>query len=550
MVPPMNGRDPVRPADVPATEAARATGWLVPAVCVAGLVIGLLAAVLTFVGRDGFNEDELFQLAFVNQPLPGFFMQFVRLDQHPFTHFLQLVPWSWLSQSDTWMLGNSLAWHLVSCAVIWWVGRAWLGGSAGLLAAALFALTPQAVMQSATLRFYAMIPALAVAVWWLNVRALSRPVVRTRFWLGLVLLQVFLGYSHAIAFYFLFWIVLAAALQQRLAPVQQGVPAGRWRSWLLWQLLAGLLVLPQVALTGLRGLMARGTGEVVGGNNDPGTLIDHFGGMTAGWAMQIPGARWLGAGVFLLATLLGLWSLRARWMAAMLLVLPYAVATVIGWLLAPMFKTPVYSAMLVPFACLCLAAVLAGPGRRQIQGDLLPAADAGNRVVWRKVLSVGLVVLLAVAVIPASSHLNRGTSPYLPVVVQLQQRLQPGDVVVVAKPYLYWGVLRYAVAPAWGAPLDVLPPPSGAWGKVVGKLGPEWSRRLHLIPQTQVVHHAGVRYVIGDDVRTLAADAARVWQVERIAYKAPLQLPPDLQDRGVVYEAGDPERTILRLFAR
>lgn len=523
---------------------------LLTAVSVLALLVGLAATGHAFLTRSGFNEDEFFQLSFVNQPFPGFFLQFLRLDQHPPFHFLQLVPWSAVSQADGWMLSNSLLWHGLSCLTLWLVGRAWLGAPAAWMAVALYALTPQVITAATTLRFYAMIPALAVAVWWLNRRLLAAAQPPAWQWWALLVLQLALAYSHAIAFYFLFWLVLAAGLQQRLGEAP-AVP-GRWRRWLAWQAVAVLLVLPQVLLTGVRGVMARGSGDAVGGNNDPGGLVDHFGGMTAGWAMQWPQARWVGAALFALAVVLGLWQRRSRWLAALVLVGPYVLAMLIGALLTPMFKTPLYSAMLVPFACLCLAgAVLPWQGTAAGAGAGEGAWGASAAAGWLRPAAATLLLAgLAVVVWPTSAHLNRSISPYQALGARLKAELQPGDVVVVPKPYLYWAVARYAISPDWGAPLDVLPKPAGSWASLIQRLGPERAELLRLLPRTQEVVHGGVRFVIGDDARQASAGAARLWVVERVQYPAQVQMDPALVARGLKYDAGMPERTVLRLYSR
>ena len=516
-------KSPVAPAPVPLPLPL--LGW----VAGLGLLIGLVCTVYTFLQRDGFNEDEIFQLVFVNEPMPTFFSLFLRLDQHPPFHYLQLVPWSMVSSSDVWMLLNSLVWHGVSCLVIWAVGRAWLGQSAGLLAAALFALMPQVVSSATTLRFYAMIPALAVLVWWLHVQLLSPRAQGARWWWALLVVQVALAYSHAIAFYFVFWLALAGALQQR-AVVGRDAP---WRRWLAVQAGVLVLVLPQVLLTLARAMMARGSGELAGGNNDAGGLIDHFGGMTAGWGMQWQWARVFGASLYLAALGLGLWRPATRLMAGVLLIGPYALATLIGLVLTPMFKTPVYSAMLVPFACLALA------------GGLVHVAGR-----WSAVPALALLAAMAAFVFPASAHLNRGISPYRTVAAEIKRIAQPGDVVVIAKPYLYWAVMRYAVAPNWGSPLEVLPPLSGSWLSLTQRLGQPMSMALKLVPRTNQIEYQGVTYVIGEDASLASVRAERVLVVERPRYPMPVRLAAGFADKGLVFQAGTPEVVEIHLHQR
>ncbi len=498
------------------------------ALAVLALLVGLAAAVYGFVVRNGFNEDEFFQLTFVHEPLSSFLLLFLRLDQHPPFHFLQLIPWAAISENDRWMLANSLLWHGISCAVIWAVGRAWLGTTAGWLAAALFALMPQAISASNTLRFYAMIPALAVLAWWLQVWLLSDRQRPSRWWWALVAVQLALGYSHAIAFYFVFWIALAAALQQALG---ERTPAP-WRRWFAMQTITLLLLVPQVLLTAGRAYMARGAGGG-DGNQDPGGLIDHFGGMTAGWGMQWSEARLAGALLFALALLLGLRERRTRWLALVMLVGPYGGSLLIGLVLAPMFKTPVYSAMLLPFACLSLAGGVLALGQR-----------AGS---WA---AAAVLVAMAAFVFPATTHLNRGVSPYVPMAAELKRVLRPGDVVVVPKLYLYWATLRYAVQPDWGAPLAVLPEPSGSWQSLAKRLGPAWTERLRLLPRSHRIEHQGITYVVGEDARRESAAAQRVWVLERKQYPSQVQLDPGLQPRGVVYRVGQPELLELQLHER
>ena len=488
------------------------------------LLVGLAVSLRMFWLRDGFSEDEFFQLTFINEALPQFFVQFVRLDQHPPFHFLQLKLWGLVSQADSWMLLNSLAWHLVSCAIIFAVGRAWQGRNAGLLAVALYALLPQVVGASATLRFYSMIPGLAVLAWWLNLSLLSGKERRGWVWWALAAVQIALGYSHAIAFFFVAWFAFAAAIQVAV----ERPPGVMWRRWLAVQSGVGLVLLPLLVLAAARISMAD-PGEP-GGNSDPGNLIDHFGGMVAGWGMKLQWARVLGAAFFVAAIAVGLWNRATRWMAVVVLLGPYAMAFVVGLVLAPMFKTPVYSAMLVPFACLALGAGL----------------DRG----WRAWLAFPLLLALATFVLPASLYLGNAVSPYQPIAIALQQRVKPGDVVVIPKPYIYWATMRYVGGPNWGSALEVLPALSDSWLRMTKRLGPELTRWMHLTPRTQKVEQAGVSYVIGEDAVQASATAQRVWLVQRTRYAQAPKLAEGFADKGVVVELGRPETMQIILYER
>lgn len=469
------------------------------------LTVGLAAALRLFLGRSGFNEDELFQVTLINEGLPHFFVAIARLDQHPFFHFLQLKLWSVFSVGDTWLLLNSLTWHVVTCFVIFQVGRSWRGVTAGILAVGLYALVPQVIGQSVTLRMYAMIPALALGVWWLNVRALeAEPSGRWR-WGAVLFLQVALGYSHAIGFYFVAWITLAAAMHVYF--VGTGNRAA-WRRWIATQVAATVLLAPLLVSALVRISMP---GQVeTGGNNDPGNVLEHWGGMVAGWGYEWRPGLAAGASFYALAALLGLMQKPFRALSMFVLLGPYLFAALMALLLAPMYKTPVYSAMLIPFACLILAGSLVSLSRL---------------TTMKEVLVGGLLVCMAVSVFPATEHHLRFMSPYRPAALAILGRAQPGDMVLATKPYIFWGVLRYAVDREWGAPLEILPPLSGSWRRLIDKLGPDWAARLKLVPRAHHIEGKGLLWVNGADGVPPSTVARRVWVVQRRSSPVDVRLP-------------------------
>ena len=511
-----------------AGDGARGPAWLQ---LLAGLALlfGLAVSVWVFMGRDGFSEDEFFQLTFINESLPRFFVQFVRLDQHPFFHFLQLKLWGLVSDGDTWMLANSLVWHLLSCAVLVYVGRAWQGWATGLLAAAMYVLLPQVVAASVSLRMYAMIPALVLLSWWLNYALLTGRERRAWAWWLLAAVQLALCYSHAVAFFFAFFVALSAAGQTWFERPRQ--PA--WRRWLGVQAVVALLALPLPLLAVARILMVSQAGTSDGGNSDPGGIVEHFGGMVMGWGLKWPEARVAGTALFMSAIALGLWQRSTRWVAVGLLVGPYAVAFVVGMFLAPMFKTPVYSAMLVPFACLVLAT-----GLLRLPGG------------WAAVAPAALLVALAAAVVPASTAIHDVKSPYRDVAQTLLGKAQAGDIVVIPKPYVYWATLRYAVGPEWGSALQVLPALNDSWLRLTQKLGPAVTGPLGLIPRAQQVEHQGIVYVIGEDAVAASSSAQRVWFVRRVRYPEVPKLAAGFGQAQVVHESGRPETVQILLYQK
>jgi len=505
-----------------------AAPWL-RVLAVAALLFGLGVSVHFFLARDGFSEDEFFQLTFVNEALPRFFVQFLRLDQHPFFHFLQLKLWRVVSDSDGWMLANSLAWHLLSCVTVLLVGRAWQGLGVGLVAAALYALLPQVIGASISLRMYAMVPGLMVLSWWLNYALLTGRERRAWAWWALAAVQLALCYSHAVAFFFAAFAAFAGAMQAGSERPAHTV----WRRWFWVQAGVALLALPLPLLAVARILMVSQAQAGEGGNSDPGGIVEHFGGMVMGWGLKWPEARLAGAAFFLSAIAVGLWQRSTRWVALGLLVGPYAVAFVVGMFLVPMFKTPVYSAMLVPFACLVLAA-----GLLRLPGWLAAAAPAA------------VLAALAVVAIPASTAIHDVRSPYRDIANTLVQQARPGDVVVIPKPYVYWATLRYAVGPQWGSALQVLPALNDSWLRLTDKLGPAVTTPLGLIPRTQQVEHRGIVYVIGEDAVAASSSAQKVWFVRRVRYPEAPKLSPGFGQARVMQEIGRPETMQLLLYER
>jgi mannosyltransferase len=491
------------------------------AACLA-LVAGLAATLKAFISLDGFWEDEFFPITFINEPFPSFFVAVARLDQHPFLYFLQVKVWALLFSGDKGLLLNSVAWHLVSCLAIFFVGRAWLGVATGLLAAAVYAVVPQVVWASVTLRAYSMIPALAVGAWWLNVRVLSGPETPWRRWAALAAIELALGYSHAIALYFVGWVALAAAMQV-LGEQRSAAP---WKRWFLIQICIGLLILP-VPISALM----RESGP---GNSDGGSAIFYLGTMVAGWGMKSVAGLALGTALYAMAIVLGLREPKTRALTIGLLIGPVALAMIVSSFLIPMFKTPVYSAMIMPFASLALA------------GGLL--ALKGN---WGPRIAIILLAVMSLAVIPVSQILLERSSPWQPVSAELKRLTQPGDVVVVAKPFAYWAVLRYAVGPNWGSPLEIMPlRPSAAVGRLLELLGPKISETLKLVPKTNHIVHGGVTYVIGDDAVRDTGNAKRVWVVHRLRYPIPVRLAEGFRDQGIVARYGDREPVEVQLFDR
>lgn len=488
--------------------------------------IGLAASVNAFQSIPGFWEDEFYQVTFANEPFSKFIFAVARLDVHPFFHYLQLKVWAEFFPSDKGLLANSLFWHFVSCGVILYVGRAWRGVLVGMLAVAIYVLIPQVVWASATLRMYTLIPALAVGTWWLNVRALSKDSVGKREWLGLLAIELALAYSHAIAFFFIPWIALAAAMQVWDTRRNQAP----WRQWLVLHGIVGLLLLPLAVMAAFR------TG--IPGNRAPEEhIVFVIGAMLAGWGMKSLLIRGVATAFYGAVVMLGLREKANRPLTFWLLLGPLVAGLTITFLVAPMFKVPVYASILMPFMALVLASTLA-----QLQG------------VFRYWLLVSLLTVLAMTVFPATEMLfkDRTTNPWELVASEVKSRAVPGDVVVIPKAYEYWAVVRYAVGPRWGAPSEVLPAPNDRWINLMNKLGPTLSNFLGLLPKTNRIERAGITYVIGEDAIAETRSAPHVWVIYSRSYAVPVSVADGYDKPTLVWqgEQGVELHKVDRVVAR
>jgi uncharacterized membrane protein len=473
------------------------------------ILVGLAAMVIYFAMRGSLWEDELIALTHTFQPLPTFFVEILRNDIHPFFYFLVLKGWMLLSPgSSSWALANSFAATLLSAVVVYRVGRAISGTSAALWATAIFVLLPTTVWGAANLRMYGLMPAMLVGVWYLNVRFLQHP---SR-WGGvaLVLLGICTAYVHAIAFIFVFFIVVAVAIEQFKA-----VSRTTFRNWFLLQVVAGMAMLPLPGIALMRGTeplpasswdsLLMILGQTVAGNG---------GGPYRGILM------WAGLVVFLSLLYFALQSKRWR---VPVLVIPVGVLMavyIIGFLGKPIFKSPPFSAALLPFLALG-----AGAGIAQIMTlpRRLPAAFAAT-----------FIVALAAVTIPWSGKLLSFGS-YEAAAAEVKKNAVAGDVVIIPHLSVYWGVLFFAEGADWGLPLEVRAPDNPQWRKVTDKLGPELAATLSLLPKTQFVEFNGIRYCIGTDVVACASGARRAWVVDRRSYNNGVEFGHPMAPRKSVY---------------
>lgn len=480
---------------------SNAEAWL----CGAAIVFGCLVMLLWWYTRTSFWEDEIIAITHANEPLPLFFVEMLRSDIHPPLYFLQLKFWHDIGlTSDAAALFNSVVCSLFSLAILFILARKVYGLTAAWYAAALFALMPIFAYGGGNLRMYGLVPGCVLLVWYAN-RAWF--VSRQRTWLvWAVLFEIVTAYLHAIEFFFVGFIAIAACIEclvQARHSATQSNPGRNHglRGWIVAQLVVLIGIVPLMGSAVTRGSEAVAPSGVLGSLTEPGALI-------AGWApSDIWWLRLAGLAIFLFLAAAAMRERNSRARTLVAVIATLAVAIAVSILAKPMIKVPVFASNLVPFLVLGAAAGIAVRGGRFWRGG-----------------AVVCMFALAVAAIPLMRYQmtydNYGETGRL-----VRQMAQPGDIVVVPNVSVYWGVMRYAVGENWGKPLSILPlEPNAQWRGLFNKLGPKWTETLGLQPTSDHVVANQVTYVVGEDARKMTTGAQRVLVVQRNGYPVDVEL--------------------------
>jgi hypothetical protein len=185
----------------------------------------------------------------------------------------------------------------------------------------------------------------------------------------------------------------------------------------------------------------------------------------------------------------------------------------IGFFGKPMFKSPVFTANLVPFIVLGAA-----------------VGVARNRGAWASGLVILLGAGLAGATLPWSARLTPPEN-FGPAGAYLAAEVHEGDVVVVPRNSVYWGVMRYAASPQWGAPLGISPPSNPQWTRLKRMLGPGLWQTLGLNAEGNFFDWQGVRYIYGSEIQV--PKMGRIWIVHRARYLEHIRFNQPVREQSV-----------------
>jgi len=455
-------------------------------IAILALVCGLASAVASWWLRGSLWEDEIIAVTHGLQPLPWFFIEVLRNDIHPFFYFLVLKFWSSVDLgSDAWVLASSLAAAMGSAAVVATIAYRVGGRAAAIWAATLFCVLPSFSWSASNLRMYALMPAIAVGCWYANRQALRYGGIR---WLlAMILLQTIQSYTHAIGFFFAAFFALAALIGQR-----QETTRGRLLYWVGAQVVSLVLMLPVVASALIRGTEPLGEPTLW-------SLLSYLAQVVsvlapAAWVPTASGVAFL--------TLIAFASPDRE---ARMLVLVIPCGTLLACTLAsvmgkPMFKAPVFTANLTPFLALG-----AGLGIARYQAAQPFAA---------------LCALVLAADLWSGQMERHLVANYQPAARYVAENARPGDQVVIPSGSVFWGVMRYGVAPRWGTPLAIMPlRDSPQWTTLKAKIGPRLVALLGLTPTADHIDHGGVSYIMGTEIASDIPPCGRIWVVHRNNYE-------------------------------
>jgi len=458
------------------------------------------------IARTSFWVDEIIAVTHTLVPFLEIPLHLIRFDMHPPLYFLQLDIWSWLGGSDGWLRLNSVLWSSAAVALLYWAVRRHGDERHAFWSALVLAFLPGAIFYAHEVRMYSMLLVPMILGWhwtcsYFEAAAPSRREAR-RLLLAVGAMELALIYSHAIGFFMVFFLaVYGFALA--LGPVDKT----RFRSWFILQAIAGIAALPMVASALMRGSASSAP--------DSGAEIARHLSFLVFGSTGDPSAplQALALGILALAALAALHRPRLRLETACLLLLPILLMIMISLMIKPMFKARALS-FTYPFLAMALGYGLAWMAARLERrspavGKLLPA-----------LILIGLFLPGAIKLAAFTGHQDfRGAA------ASITRDWQPGDAAIVEATPQFWGLARYLVGPDWGDPGRVFDlHPQSQWRALSKRLGPDWTERLNLIPESDGIDYRGGRLYAGIGAMEDAITHPRLWYLHYEGREIPAAL--------------------------
>jgi mannosyltransferase len=331
------------------------------ALSLAVLVVVGAAARLPTIGDRSLWGDEAYTIAIAQRGVGGMFSLFTR-ESNGLLYYALVYPVSHLDPPVGVLRAPSVAFGLLAILAIHWTGALLLNRRTGLIAAALFAVSPLAVHYAQEARFYSLVTLLAV----LSFGCLARAARDGRWWwAAYIATTAALSYSSALG-------TLLMLLPQAIFVTGLRRP-GLVRAWALAMAGVGVLLIPLAVLSTLV-LRTRDPLYFVA-KPAPGEIVQMLGTMFGG--KPILAVTVVLAAGLVVRRLRGGWRPPARdvlahpvTVVAAWAVLPVLVTFALSWLAHPLFIAR-YMICAVPGACLLIAALIDRAPRRVGAGALI-----------------------------------------------------------------------------------------------------------------------------------------------------------------------------------
>ncbi|MCF8057277.1 MAG: glycosyltransferase family 39 protein [Desulfocapsa sp.] len=390
-----------------------------------GLGITLLALLIRLWAPDG-NElwyDELQTVTHASLPLSKVISSVLIYDPHPPLYYLQLHLWMLAGKSDTWIHVNAMAWSLLTCLSLLYIGKRLINEQAALWSGLVFALFPLAVYYAQEARMYGMIMCLTLWAFYFTDRFLhgQRP---WRYATGMVMMTLGVLYSHGAAF------ILLACLWAYALPALQHRGKKKWAVWAMTQ--GALLALYAPILWHSRNISVAHT--MIPDLWDFITTMDI---LWFGMGAFLWPPPYAAGAFFLIITILAicLTGLRRsrRTLLAFVLV-PLLICIMVSYLIRPIwfYRTLLFT---IPFICLMLGEGCARLAQARLHRRKIRAAV------------IGMVLLILATSLLNQQLTFRKSWNTREAVTWVQSSAKSGDLIVVANRRLFWCWCWYYIGP-------------------------------------------------------------------------------------------------------
>jgi uncharacterized membrane protein len=412
----------------------------------------------------------------------------LRFDLHPPVYYSIIDLWATISKSDLWLRSSSMAIHSALVASTYYITGKLYNKKVSVIATVLILVSPLLLEYSNQLRMYSLISLLSIWIFYfaynINDNGFSRKSAFLLF--GLELLLVF---THAIGILFVFFHYMYGVMAKN--PIHR---LDFIYKWSLFHILVFCLSVPVILNSWVRSVE-----HAVAPDID--NILN---------VISITNIKIIGLGpvysfaISLLVLVILLFYKKTRSIAICYIVLPIAVFSLISYAIKPLWLARNF-AFAIPLIVIAQSIVI-----NKIFG-------ANSR---SKIYLYACVLLIAVSHLSVyfqyynnkqdGNHLS-DLSAYLKDAI-----LDKGKTCVVSTNTLhtFWSLLRYNVAIEWGHPLDIQPPLTDKWNKIISKLPPKAVQSLQLMPDTNFYEGDKLIITSGWSERCRGDDVGRVLVID------------------------------------